>query len=94
MKWAMYLKTDAVLTNDPEKYLALRDRVPSEQDQPAHWPLKDQLALYLWSWLGFLMISLRVWRLSGRGRWRAKLGNVEESVGKGDVSEKVQEIHE
>ena len=78
MKWSMYLKTDAVLTNDPEKYLALRDDYfPTEQDQPENWPLKDVLTLYFWSWLGFVIMSLRIWRFSGRGEWREKLGNVE-----------------
>jgi hypothetical protein len=94
MKWAIYLKTDAVLTNDPEKYLAFRDRVPLEQDQPANWPWKDQLTIYFLSWFGFLMMTLRVWRFSGRGRWKERLGNVVEGVGKGDISEKVQEIPE
>ena len=94
MKWAIYLKIDAVLTNDPEKYLALRDCAPSEQDQPSNWPLKDQLILYFWSWLGFLMMSVRVWMYSGRGGWKEKLGNVEERVVEEGISETVQEIHD
>jgi hypothetical protein len=94
MKWAIYLKTDAVLTNNPEKYLALRDHEPSEQDQPDNWAMRDRLTLYLWSWLGYLIMSLRVWRFSGRGGWREKLGNVEERVVEGGLSEKVQEIQD
>ena len=94
MKWAIYLKTDAVLTNDPEKYLALRDCVPSEQDQPANWSWKDRLTLYFWSWCGFLIMTLRIWRFSGRGGWKEKLGNVEERLVEGGISEKVQEIHD
>jgi hypothetical protein len=94
MKWAIYLKTDAVLTNNPEKYLALRDHKPSEKDQPDFWPLRDRMTMYLWSWLGFLVMSLRVWRYSGRGGWKEKLGNVEEKVVKGGISEKVQDIKE
>ena len=93
MKWAMCLKTDAVLTNDPEKYLALRDHVPSEQDHPTNWPFKDQLSLYFWSWFGVFIMSLRIWRYSGRGGWKEKLGNVEERIVEGGISEKVQEIH-
>jgi len=94
MKWAMRLKTDAVLTNDPSKYLELRDHIPSENDEPENWPLREQLNLYLWSWLGFFIMSLRVWRYSGRGGWKEKLGNMEERVVEGGISEKVQEIKE
>ena len=94
MKWAMCLKTDAVLTNDPEKYLTLRDHEPSKKDEPENWPLRDRMTLYLWSWLGFIFMSLRVWRYSGRGGWKEKLGNVEERVIKGGVTEKAQEIQE
>jgi hypothetical protein len=92
MKWAIYLKTDAVLTNNPDKYLALRDHEPSEQDQPDNWAMKDRLTLYLWSWLGYLIMSIRVWRFSGRGGCREMLWNVEERVVEGGLSEKVQEI--
>lgn len=94
MKWAIYLKTDAVLTNNPDKYLSLRDHEPAEQDQPDNWAMKDRLTLYLWSWLGYLIMSLRVWRFSGRGGWREKLGNVEERVVEGGLLEKVQEIQD
>src|SRR5436309_15303563 len=81
MKWAVYLKTDAVLTNDPEKYLMLiRDHESTEKDQPKYWSMKDRWRLFLWSWLGFVIMSLRVWRFSGRGGWKGKLGNVEERV--------------
>jgi hypothetical protein len=89
MKWAMYLGLDAVLTNDPEKYLKLRDHVPSKQDDPENWSMKDRWTLYLWSWLGFLIMSLRVWRYSNRGSWKEKLGNVEETFAKGGATEKV-----
>lgn len=90
----MYLKADAVLTNDPGKYLALRDHVPSKQDTPENWPYRAQLALHLWSWLGFFIMSFRVWRFAGRGGWKEKLGDVEESIVEGGISEKVQEIDE
>lgn len=90
MKWAIYLKTDAVLTNDPEKYLALRDSAYSQQDQPPNWPLKDQLILFLLSWFGFLIMSFRVWKFSRRGR-KVKLGNIEKTVVERGISEKVQE---
>jgi hypothetical protein len=79
MKWAMRLETDAVLTNDPEKYLSLRDHVPTEKDEPANWPYRSLLTLYFWSWLGFLMMSVRVWRFSGRGGWKGKLENIHKS---------------
>ena len=94
MKWAMYLQTDAVLTNNPEKYLALRDHSPSEKDRPEHWPMKEWFKLYLWSWLGFIFMTLRVWRYAGRGGWKDKLGNFEERVVKGGVTEKAQEVTE
>ena len=94
MKWAIYLKTDAVLTNDPEKYLALRSRVLTEQDHPESWPWREFITLYLWSWLGFIFMSLRVLGFSKRGGWKEKLGNVEAKVIKGGVSGKVQEIHD
>ena len=94
MKWAMRLKTDAVLTNDPPKYLALRDHVPSKTDDPENWPRNEQWKLYLLSWLGFLLMSMRVWRYSGRGGWKEKLGNVEERVVEGGISEKIQEVQE
>jgi hypothetical protein len=94
MKWAIYLRTDAVLTNDPDKYLAFRDHVPSEQDQPANWPLRDQLTLYLLSWVGFLMMKLLIWRFSGRGGWKEKLENIEDNLGEGGISEKIREICE
>lgn len=90
----MYLHTDAVLTNNPEKYLALRDHVPNEQDQPEYWSWKDRLTLYLQSWIGFVSMSFRVWRYSGRGGWKEKLGNIEERIIKGGISEMVQEIHD
>jgi len=93
MKWAIYLKTDAVLTNNPEKYLALRDHEPSELDRPDNWTLRDRLTLHLRSWMGFLLMKFRVWRYSKRG-WREKLGNVEERVVQGGLSEKLQEIQE
>ena len=88
MKWAIYLKTDAVLTNNPEKYLEFRDHEPSEKDQPGNWSLSDRLKLYLWSWLGFFIMSLRIWRFSARGRWKDKLGDVKE---RGN-SEKIHQI--
>jgi hypothetical protein len=94
MKWAMYLKTDAVLTNNPEKYLALRDYVPTEQDHPENWPLREFMTTYLWSWVTIIFMSLHVWRISKRGGWKEKLGNVEEKVIKDGISEKVQEIHD
>ena len=94
MKWAMHLQTDAVLTNNPEKYLALRDYMPSEKDRPEYWSLSDRLTLYLWSWLGFILMNFRVWRYSGRGEWKEKLGNVEERLIKGGISEKAQEVHD
>jgi len=94
MKWAIHLETDAVLTNNPEKYLALRDHESSEKDQPDYWPLKDRMTMHLWSWLGYLIMTLRVWRYSGRGGWKEKLGNVEERVVKGGISEKAQDIKE
>jgi hypothetical protein len=94
MKWAMYLKTDAVLTNNPEKYLALRDHVPTEHDQPENWLLKEWLILYIRSWVSFVFTTLRVWRFSGRGGWKEKLGNVEEKGVKSGVLEKIQEIQE
>jgi len=90
----MYLKTDAVLTNDPEKYLSLRDHEPTKEDQPEFWSMRDRMTLYLWSWLGFFVMTLRVWRFSGRGGWKEKLGNVEERVVKGGISEKAQEVKE
>ena len=94
MKWAISLRTDAVLTNNPEKYLALRNHEPSEEDQPENWPLRDRMTLHLWNWLGFLIMSLRVWRYSGRGGWKEKLGNVEEQVVQGGISEKAQNVQE
>lgn len=90
----MYLKTDAVLTNDPEKYLAFRDHVPTEKDQPENWPLRDLFKLYLWSWFRFFIMSLHIWRYARRGGWKEKLESVEERVVKGGISEKVQEINE
>jgi hypothetical protein len=93
MKWAIYLKTDAVLTNDPEKYLALRDSAYSERDLPPNWPLKDQLILFFWNWLGFLIMSFRVWRFSRRER-KANLGKIEKTVVEGVISEKLKEIHD
>jgi hypothetical protein len=92
MKWAMYLKTDAVLTNDPEKYLALRDHVPSPMDRLEAWDWRDRWTMYLWSYLGAFVMSVRVWRYSGRGGWKEKLGNMEERMVKGSISEKAQEI--
>jgi hypothetical protein len=88
----MRLKTDAVLTNDPEKYLGLRDHEPSDADEPDHWPLADRMRLYLLSWLGFLIMTYRVWRFSSRGGWKEKLGNVEEELVEGGMSEKIQEV--
>jgi len=96
MKWAMYLKTDAVLTNDLAKYLALRDHVPSKEDTPESWPYRDFFTIYCLSWLGFLIMSFRVWRYAGRGnlRWKDRSGNIEETIVKGGISEKMQEIEE
>jgi hypothetical protein len=90
MKWAMYLKTDAVLTNDPPKYIALRDHVPSEKDSPENWPLRDRLKLYLFSWLGYIFMTIRVWRYAKRGGW----STVEERVVKGGIQEKIEEVDE
>ena len=73
MKWAMYLQVDAVLTNDPEKYLALRDHVPTERDKPESWPFKDRWRLFLWTWLGLIVMSLLSWRSSRRQGWKEKL---------------------
>ena len=90
----MCLRTDAVLTNNPEKYLALRDHVPTEKDSPENWPLSDRWTIYLWSWIGYVVMSFRIWRYSGRGGWKEKLGNVEERVLEGGAVEKFQEIQE
>jgi hypothetical protein len=84
----MYLQIDAVLTNNPEKYLALRDHVPTERDQPENWPFKYRWTLFLWNWLGFIMMSLLVWRTSGRQGWKEKLNNVVERVVEDSISEK------
>jgi len=95
MKWAMYLKTDAVLTNDPAKYLALRDHVPSKKDSPDYWTYRDFFTVWCLNWLGYLIMSFRVWRYAGRDTWKEKLGNVEEKIVNGGMSEKVQQdIHE
>ena len=92
MKWAISLKTDAVLTNDPEKYLALKDHKPSILDYPQNWSFRNWWTVYFWSWLGATIMNIRVWRYSGRGGWNMKLGNVEERVIKGGIPEKAQEI--
>ena len=42
--------------------------------------------------MGFISMTLRVWRFSGRGGWKEKLGNVEERIVKGGITEKAQEI--
>jgi hypothetical protein len=94
MKWAMCLKTDAVLTNDPPKYLALRDHVPSEVDLPENWPWRDRLKLYLFSWLGYIFMTLRVWQYKKRGGWTEKMGNLEERVVEGGIQEKIEEMDE
>jgi len=95
MKWAMYLRVDAVLTNDPKRYLDLRDKhVASTADCPETWPWRARMTLYFWSWMGFISMTLRVWRFSGRGGWKEKLGNVEERIVKGGITEKAQEIRE
>ena len=93
MKWAMYLKTDAVLTNDPEKYLALRNHLSTEPDQPDNWSLRNQWSLYFWKWYGFVMMSLRVWRFSEPRSWKERSGDVQEKAvkGEGENSEKLQE---
>jgi hypothetical protein len=88
MRWAIYLKTDAVLTNDPKKYLDLHDQhVTSTADCPENWSMRDRWTLFLWSWLGYFVMSLRIWRFSGRGGWKEKLENVEEHVVEGGISE-------
>jgi hypothetical protein len=92
MKWAMYLKTDAVLTNDPVKYLKLRDHVPSKKDTPENWPYRDLLLLYAFSWLGYFIMSFRVWRYAGRAGWKEKMGIVEEKIVQGGITEKVQDM--
>ena len=95
MKWAIYLKTDAVLTNNPEKYLALRDaHVPSEKDQPSHWSMREWWKVYVGSWWGVIMTRIRVWQYSGRGGWKERLGSVEETVVKDGISEKIQEVYQ
>jgi hypothetical protein len=56
MKWAMYLQTDAVLMNNPEKYLTLRDQSPTEKDLPENWPLRDRWTLFLYCLLGYIFL--------------------------------------
>jgi hypothetical protein len=93
MKWSMQLRTDAVLTNDPKKYLAVREsHVPSTADCPENWPWRDRLRLFMYSWLGYLMMTFRVWRYSGHGAWKERLGNVEERLVEGGISEKMADI--
>ena len=92
MKWAMYLKTDAVLTNDPVKYIALRDHVPSKNDAPESWPYRDFFTLYALSWMGYFLMTLRVWRFAIRSEFHAKMEKVEEKMANGGLTEKIQEI--
>jgi hypothetical protein len=90
MKWAMYLGLDAVLTNDPEKYLSLRNHVPSEKDDLRYWPLKERWNIFLWSWIGFLVTVLHAWRYSGqRSRWKERLRDVKRNLIQGGAVRKI-----
>ena len=55
-----YIWSFPTLINDSEKYLILRNHLPTEFDKPNNWLLRDQWSLYFWRWYGFVIMSLCV----------------------------------